>query len=70
MHRNKDAAPGEDGHANRLGNATRDVFPLAGFALKIPKSIPPSPARAIEHLKDDRNRAIRVFSGFHGIALR
>ena len=29
------------------------------------KSVAPSPTRAIEHFQDDRNRAIRLFSGFY-----
>ena len=35
------------------------------FVLKILKSVAPSPTRAIEHFQDERNRAIRLFSGFY-----
>ena len=28
-------------------------------------NVAPSPTRAIEHFQDDRNRAIRLFSGFY-----
>ena len=45
-------------------------FSLTGFVLKILKSVAPSPTRAIEHFQDDRNRAIRSFSGFNRITLR
>jgi hypothetical protein len=36
---------------------------LIGFALKILKSVSPSPTRAIEQFQDDRNKALRLFSG-------
>ena len=65
MHRNKDVILGEDGYANRCDNAPRNIFSLTGFVLKILKSVAPSPTRAIEHFQDDRNRAIRLFSGFY-----
>jgi predicted transposase YbfD/YdcC len=65
MHRNKDVILGEDGYTNRCDNAPRNIFSLAGFVLKILKSVSPSPTRAIEHFQDDRNRAIRLFSDFH-----
>ena len=45
--------------------APRNIFSLTGFVLKILKSVAPSPTRAIEHFQDDRNRAIRLFSGFY-----
>ena len=47
---------------NCCDNAPRNIFSLTGFVLKIPKSVAPSPTRAIEHFQDDRNRAIRLFS--------
>ena len=65
MHRNKDVILGEDGYANRCDNAPRNIFSLTGFVLKILKSVAPSPTRAIEHFQDDRNRAMRLFSGFY-----
>src|SRR5271157_6418569 len=55
---------GEDDYTNRCDNAPRNIFSLTGFVLKILKSVAPSPTRAIEHFQDDRNRAIRLFSGF------
>ena len=39
------------------------IFSLIGFALKILKSVSPSPTRAIEQFQDDRNKALRLFSG-------
>lgn len=65
MHRNKDVILGEDGYTNRCDNAPRNIFSLTGFVLKILKSVSPSPTRAIECFQDDRNRAIRLFSGFY-----
>jgi hypothetical protein len=65
MHRNKDVILGEDGYTNRCDNAPRNIFSLTGFVLKILKSVAPSPTRAIEHFQGDRNRAIRLFSGFY-----
>ena len=65
MHRDKDVILGEDGYTNRKGNAPRNVFSLTGFALKILKSVSRSTTRAIERFQDDRNRAVRLFSGFH-----
>jgi predicted transposase YbfD/YdcC len=65
MHRNKDVILGEDDYTNRCDNAPRNIFSLTGFVLKILKSVAPSPTRAIEHFQDDRNRAIRLFSGFY-----
>ena len=65
MHRNKDVILGEDGYTNCCDNAPRNIFSLTGFVLKILKSVAPSPTRAIEHFQDDRNRAIRLFSGFY-----
>ena len=65
MHRNKDVILGEDGYTNRCDNAPRNIFSLTGFVLKILKSVAPRPTRAIEHFQDDRNRAIRLFSGFY-----
>jgi len=56
MHRNKDVILGEDGYTNRSDNAPRNIFSLIGFALKIPKSVSPSPTRAIEQFQDDRNK--------------
>jgi hypothetical protein len=38
-------------------------FSLIGFALKILKSVSPSATRAIEQFQDDRNKALRLFSG-------
>jgi predicted transposase YbfD/YdcC len=63
MHRNKDVIPGEDGYTNRSDNAPRNIFSIIGFALKILKSISPSPTRAIEQFQDDREKALRLFSG-------
>ena len=65
MHRNKDVFLGEDGYTNRCDNAPRNIFSLTGFVLKILKSVSPSPTRAIERFQDDRNRAIRLFSGVY-----
>ena len=65
MHRNKDVILGEDGYTNRCDNAPRNIFSLTGFVLKILKSVSSSPTRAIERFQDDRNRAIRLFSGFY-----
>jgi hypothetical protein len=63
LHRNKDVILGEDGYANRSGGAPRNIFSLMGFALKIRKSVSPSPTRAIELFQDDRNKALRLFAG-------
>jgi len=63
MHRNKDVILGEDGYTNRNDNAPRNIFSLIGFALKILKSVSPSPTRAIEQFQDDRNKALRLFAG-------
>jgi transposase-like protein len=38
-------------------------FSLIGFALKVLKSVSPSPTRAIEQFQDDRNKALRLFAG-------
>ena len=65
MHRNKDVFLGEDGYTNRCDNAPRNIFSLTGFVLKILKSVSSSPTRAIERFQDDRNRAIRLVSGFY-----
>ena len=62
MRRNKDVILGEDGYTNRSDNAPRNIFSLIGFALKILKSVSPSPTRAIEQFQDDRNKALRLFS--------
>jgi hypothetical protein len=53
------------GYTKRSDNAPRNIFSLTGFVLKILKAFAPSPTRAIEHFHDDRNRAIRLFSGFY-----
>lgn len=63
MHRNKDVIFGEDDYANRSDNAPRNIFSLLGFALKILKSVSPSPTRAIEQSQDDKNKALRLFAG-------
>lgn len=65
MHRDKDVILGEDGYTNRRDNAPSNIFSLTGFTLKILKSVSRSTTRAIEHFQDNRNRAIRLFSGFH-----
>lgn len=65
MHRDKDVTLGEDGYTNRSDNAPRNVFTILCFARKILKSVSPSLTRAIEQFQDDRNRAIRLFAGFH-----
>jgi len=62
MHRNKDVILGEDGYTNRSDEAPRNIFSLIGFALKILKSVSPSPTRAIEQFQDDRNKAFRLFA--------
>jgi hypothetical protein len=62
MHRNKDVILGEDGYTNKSDEAPRNVFSLIGFALKILKSVSPSPTRAIERFQDDRNKALRLFA--------
>ena len=62
MHRNKDVILGEDGYTNRSDEAPRNIFSLIGFALKILKSVSPSPTRAIEQFQDDRNKALRLFA--------
>jgi hypothetical protein len=64
MHRNKDVILGEDGYTNRCDNAPRNIFSLTGFVLKILKLVAHSPTRAIEHFQDNKNRAIRLLSGF------
>jgi len=65
MHRNKDVVLGEDGYTNRSNNAPANIFSLTSFVLAILKTVSPSPTRAIEYFQDDRNRAIRMLSGFH-----
>ena len=66
MHRNKDVILGEDGYTNCCDNA-----PLKHFLPHRLRSQNPeirgtlTPTRAIEHFQDDRNRAIRLFSGFY-----
>jgi hypothetical protein len=56
---------GEDGYTNRCDNAPRNIFSLTGFVLKILKFVAHSPTRAIEHFQVDKNRTIRLLSGFH-----
>ena len=63
MHRNKDVILGEDSYTNRSDNAPRNIFSILGFALKILKSIASSPTRAIEQFQDNRDKALRLFSG-------
>ena len=63
LHRNNDVILGEDGYTNRSDDAPRNIFSLIGFALKILKSVSPSPTRAIEQFQDDRNKALRLFAG-------
>jgi hypothetical protein len=63
MHRNKDVILGEDAYTNRSDDAPRNIFSLIGFALKILKSVSPSPTRAIEQFQDDRNKAMRLLAG-------
>jgi hypothetical protein len=41
------------------------IFSLTSFALTILKTVSSSPTRAIEYFQDDKNRAIRLLSGFH-----
>ncbi len=65
MHRNKDVILGEDGYTNRSDNAPANIFSLTSFVLAILKTVSPSPTRSIEYFQDDRNRAIRLLSGFH-----
>jgi len=55
----------EDGYTNRCDNGPRNIFSLTGFVLKILKFVAHSPTRAIEHFQDNKNRAIRLLSGFH-----
>ena len=62
MHRNKDVILGEDGYTNRSDDAPRNIFSLIGFALKILKSVSPSPTRAIEQFQDDRNKAFALLA--------
>lgn len=63
MHRNKGVILGEDACTNRSHNAPRNIFSLIGFALKILKSVAPLPTRSIKQFQDDRNKALRLFSG-------
>jgi len=63
MHQNKDVILGEDAYTNRSDNAPRNIFSLIGFALKILKSVAPLPTRSIKQFQDDRNKALRLFSG-------
>jgi predicted transposase YbfD/YdcC len=65
MHRDKDVTLGEDGYTNRSDNAPRNIFTILCCARKILKFVSPSLTRAIEQFQDDRNRAIRMFAGFH-----
>lgn len=65
MHRDKDVTLGEDGYTNRSDNAPRNVFTILCFARKILKSVSSSLTRAIEQFQDNRNRAVRLFSGFY-----
>ena len=65
MHRNKDAFLGEDGYTNRNDNAPANIFSLTSLVLAILKTISASPTRAIEYFQDNKNRAIRLLSGFH-----
>ena len=62
MHRNKDVMLGEDGYTNRLDNAPRNVFSLTSFALKVMRSVSPSPTTAIEHFQDNRSRATQMIA--------
>jgi predicted transposase YbfD/YdcC len=57
------ASLGEDACTNRSHNAPRNIFSLIGFALKILKSVSPLPTRSIKQFQDDRNKALRLFSG-------
>lgn len=65
MHRHKDFTLGEDGYTNRLDHAPRNISSILAFALRILKTVSPSPTRAIEHFQDNRNRAIRLFKAVH-----
>ncbi|WP_252733554.1 transposase family protein [Paracoccus marinaquae] len=65
MHRHKDFTLGEDGYTNRLDHAPRNISSILAFALRILKTVSPSPTRAIEHFQDNRNRAIRLFRPVH-----
>ena len=65
MHRDKDVILGEDAYTNRSDNAPQNVFTIICFARKILKSVSGSLTRAIELFQDDRNRAIKLFSGFY-----
>ena len=65
MHRNKDVFLGEDGYTNRNDNAPANIFSLTSFVLAILKTVSSSPTRALEYFQDDKNRAIRLLSGFH-----
>ena len=62
MRRNKDVILGEHGYSDRGDNTPRNIVSLIGLALKILKSVSPSPTRAIEMFQEDRNKALRLFA--------
>lgn len=65
IHRYKDFTLGEDGYTNRPGHAPRNISSIFAFALRILKTVSPSPTRTIEHFQDNRKRAIRLFKPVH-----
>jgi hypothetical protein len=60
LHRNKDAALGEDRCTNRKDNAPWNIFSLNNSVLCLFKKSGLTPGKAIEAFQDDKNRAIRL----------
>ena len=58
LHRNKDAALGEDGYTNRKDHAPRNIFTINNLVLFIFKAAGLGPKKAIECFQDDKSRAI------------
>jgi len=63
MHRDRDAALGEDRYTNRLNHAPRNIFTLLSATRTLLKRIATSPTRAIEMIRDDRDGALRFLNG-------
>ena len=63
MHWTKDVILGEDRYTNRSDEAPRNIFTLIGFSLKILKASAASAIQAIERFQDNKNKALRLFSG-------
>jgi len=59
MRRDRDEFPGEDGCINRMGNPSRNVFPLIGAALTMLKRLSTLMTEVIELDQPDRGVTLR-----------